>query len=136
MDLNLTDKVVVIMGGTSGIGLKTAELLLKEGAKIAICGRGQERLDQALEMLTGYSDSANVFGMTCDVSNRGDVEAFIKATGERFQKIDVLLNNAGKSIMSHFFDITDEQWQEQINLKYFAIIYAVQAVYPFMKTQG
>lgn len=136
MDLNITDKVVVIMGGTSGIGLKTAELLLQEGAKVAICGRSQERLAQAIEKLKAFSNSSNIFGMTCDVSKREDVETFITATGNHFKKIDVLLNNAGKSIMSHFFDVTDEQWQEQINLKYFAIIFAVQAVVPFMRKQG
>jgi NAD(P)-dependent dehydrogenase (short-subunit alcohol dehydrogenase family) len=136
VDLDMKNKVVVIMGGTSGIGLKTAELLLQEGAKVAICGRSEERLAQAMETLNAFSDASNIFGMTCDVASRKDVEAFIDATGNHYEKIDVLLNNAGKSIMSHFFDITDEQWQEQINLKYFAVIFAVQAVVPFMRKQG
>lgn len=136
MDLHLKDKVVVVMGGTAGIGFETTRLLLEEGAKVAICGRSQDRLDQAVEKLTDDSNRKNIFGMTCDVSKREDVEAFIKATGEHFDRIDVLVNNAGRSIMSHFFDLTDEQWQEQINLKYFAIIYAIQAVVPFMKAQG
>ncbi len=124
------------MGGSSGIGLKAAELFLREGAKVAVCGRSQERLDKAVETLKSIADSTHIFGMTCDVSKREDVETFITAAGNHFGKIDVLVNNAGKSIMSHFFDITDEQWQEQINLKFFAIIYAVQAVVPFMKDQG
>ena len=54
-------------------------------------------------MLKAFSESKQIYlEMTCDVSNREDVEAFIKATGESFSKIDVLLNNAGKSIMSNF----------------------------------
>lgn len=136
MELNLKDKVVVVMGGTAGIGFETTRMLLEEGAKVAICGRSQDRLDKAIEKLTDDSNRDHLFGMTCDVSKRKDVEAFINATGEYFDRIDVLVNNAGRSIMSHFFDITDEQWQEQINLKYFAVIYAVQAVVPFMKAQG
>lgn len=136
MDLNVKDKVVVIMGGTSGIGLKTAESFLVEGAKVAICGRDQQRLDQAVDKLTQFVGNSHIFGMSCDVSNREDVENFVLAVGKQFHKIDILVNNAGKSIMSHFFDITDAQWQEQINLKFFAIIYAVQAVVPYMKDQG
>lgn len=124
------------MGGTSGIGLKTAESFLVEGAKVAICGRDQQRLDQAVDKLTQFVGNSHIFGMSCDVSNREDVENFVLAVGKQFHKIDILVNNAGKSIMSHFFDITDAQWQEQINLKFFAIIYAVQAVVPYMKDQG
>ncbi|SFE99012.1 SDR family oxidoreductase [Alteribacillus iranensis] len=136
MDLQIEDKVIVIMGGSSGIGFKAAELFLAEGAKVAICGRNQQRLDNAIEELQQSAGEDRVFGKACDVSKKSDIEAFINATGEYFSRIDVLVNNAGKSLMSHFFDITDEQWQEQINLKFYAIIHAVQAVYPFMKNRG
>lgn len=136
VELQIENKVAVIMGGTSGIGLKTAEEFLLEGCKVAICGRNESRLRDAKEKLSRYSDMDNIFAMTCDVTNRQDVEKFISAVDEEFNQIDVLINNAGKSIMAHFFDITDEQWQEQINLKYYAIIYAVQQVVPIMKRSG
>lgn len=136
MDLGLKEKVAVIMGGTSGIGLKTAEMFLEEGAKVAVCGRNKSRMQTAYEHLLNFGSSNSIFASTCDVTNKNDVNEFIKGVAEKFDGIDILVNAAGQSVMGHFFDITDEQWEQQIQLKYFAIIYAVRAVYPLLKRQG
>ncbi|WP_096203154.1 SDR family oxidoreductase [Bacillus sp. FJAT-45350] len=136
MELGLKSKVAVIMGGSSGIGLKTAEMFLQEGANVAICGRNEARLEYAVRQLTEHGPEEKIFAQSCDVTAQAEVEAFIEATAEKFGGIDILVNSAGKSIMGHFFDITKEQWDEQINLKYFAIINAVKAVYPYMKQKG
>jgi NAD(P)-dependent dehydrogenase (short-subunit alcohol dehydrogenase family) len=136
MDLGLKGKVAVIMGGTSGVGLKTAELFLGEGAKVAICGRSKERADKALNHLLTFGKSEDLFAATCDVTSKEEVNAFIQQTAEKFGGIDTLVNAAGQSVMGHFFDITDEQWQEQIQLKYFAIIYAVRATHPYLVKRG
>lgn len=136
MDLGLKDKVAVIMGGTSGVGLKAAEMFLQEGAKVAVCGRSQERMEQAYDHLSKFEPSDSIFAKTCDVTNKQDVNEFINGTADRFGGIDILVNAAGQSVMGYFFDITDEQWEEQIQLKYFAIIYAVRAVHPHLVNRG
>lgn len=136
MDLGLKDKVAVIMGGTSGVGLKTAETFLQEGAKVAICGRSKERIEKASNHLFSFGSKEDIYAGQCDVTSKEDVDSFIQATANYFGGIDILVNAAGHSVMGYFFDITDEQWQEQIQLKYFAIIYAVRAVHPHLVMRG
>ncbi|MCM2531131.1 SDR family oxidoreductase [Neobacillus pocheonensis] len=136
MDLGLKDKVAVIMGGTSGVGLKTAEMFLQEGAKVAVCGRNTERKEKAYQHLLKYGEPDSIFAATCDVTNKDDVNDFINHTSSYFEGINILVNAAGQSVMGYFFDVTDEQWQEQIKLKYFAIIYAIKAVHPYLVKQG
>lgn len=136
MDLGLKDKVVVIMGGTSGVGLKTAEMFLQEGAKVAVCGRNENRMQSAYDHLLNFGPADSIFASTCDVTNKEDVNEFINGTAAKFDGIDILVNAAGQSVMGYFFDVTDEQWEQQIQLKYFAIIYAVRAVYPYLKKRG
>lgn len=136
MDLGLKNKSVVIMGGSSGVGLKTAKIFLEEGAKVAICGRNEQRLQEATESLLNFSNSNNVFSSRCDVTVKSDIFSFIDKVVNKFGGIDILVNAAGHSVMGHFFDITDEDWDMQIKLKYHAIIHAVQAVHPHMKESG
>lgn len=124
------------MGGTSGVGLKTAEMLLQEGSNVAVCGRDQERLSNALNYLEKFAPSEKIYGAICDVINEKDVSTFINKVAENFGTIDILVNAAGRSVMGHFFEITDEQWDEQIQLKYFAIIYSVRAAHPYMVKGG
>ncbi|WHY93927.1 SDR family oxidoreductase [Neobacillus cucumis] len=136
MDLGLKGKVAVIMGGTSGVGLKTAEMFLQEGAKVAVCGRNAERKEKAYDHLLKFGSAESIYSATCDVTNKEDVNHFIEGTATFFGGIDILVNAAGQSVMGHFFDVTDEQWEQQIQLKYFAIIYAVKAVHPYLVKQG
>lgn len=136
MDLGLKGKVAVIMGGTSGVGLKTAEMFLQEGAKVAVCGRNAERKEKAYDHLLKFGSAESIYSATCDVTNKEDVNHFIEGTASFFGSIDILVNAAGQSVMGHFFDVTDEQWEQQIQLKYFAIIYAVKAVHPYLVKQG
>ncbi|MFP5113833.1 SDR family oxidoreductase [Bacillaceae bacterium C204] len=136
MDLGLKDKVAVIMGGTSGVGLKTAEMFLQEGARVAVCGRNSERKEKAYDHLLKFGTVDSIFAATCDVTNKDDVNAFINGTATHFGGIDILVNAAGQSVMGYFFDVTDEQWEQQIQLKYFAIIYAVKAVHPYLVKNG
>src|SRR5699024_2195537 len=121
------------MGGTSGVGLESAKVFLQEGAKVAICGRSEEKIIQAKQYLKCYMAENDLYTGKCDVTNKKEVSNFVSNVAQEFSEIDILVNAAGRSVMGHFFNITDEQWQEQLNLKYFAIIHAVHAVYPYMK---
>lgn len=84
------DQVALVTGGGSGIGLATARELVRLGAKVAICGRTQAKLDAALVEL-----GPNAFGMACDIREPTQVEALVKETLARFGRLDIVVNNAG-----------------------------------------
>jgi NAD(P)-dependent dehydrogenase (short-subunit alcohol dehydrogenase family) len=129
-------RVKFVTGGSRGIGKAIVEQLASEGAKVAICGRSKERMENAQSQLLSFGDKEDIFASTCDVTSKSDVNWFINGTAEKFGGIDILVNAAGQSVMGYFFDITDEQWQEQIQLKFFAIIYAVRAAHPHLVKRG
>jgi NAD(P)-dependent dehydrogenase (short-subunit alcohol dehydrogenase family) len=136
MDLGLKDKVAIVTGGSSGIGLESARLLLQEGAKVAICARDTERLNSAAEALGAAVAGADLLAQACDVLNQAQVEALVAAVVARWGGVDILINNAGRSRMTTFMETTDEMWREELELKFFSIIYPVRAVYPHMKARG
>ena len=122
MDLGLQDKVAVVTGGTSGIGLATARLLLAEGAAVAICGRDQARLAAAKSSLLGNAAASRLLAVQCDVLSKNAVESFAAAVEQWLGRCDILVNNAGQARMSTFADTTDEAWREELELKFFSQI--------------
>jgi NAD(P)-dependent dehydrogenase (short-subunit alcohol dehydrogenase family) len=134
MDLGLKNKVTVVTGGTSGIGLQTARLLLEEGAKVTICGRNPERLQSAIVTL-GTSD--HLLGLTCDVLDKSSVESFrAKVADWSGGTVDLLVNNAGQGRVSTFADTSDEAWREELDLKFFSQINPLRAFLPLLKKSG
>jgi NAD(P)-dependent dehydrogenase (short-subunit alcohol dehydrogenase family) len=132
MDLGLKGLRAVVTGGTSGIGLATARLLLAEGCKVALCGRDAERLAQAAEPLRGqYGDA--VLAERCDVLDKAQVEAFRDAVVARFGGADILVNNAGQGRLSTFADTADEAWGDEFRLKFFSVIYPTRAFVPALE---
>jgi citronellol/citronellal dehydrogenase len=88
----LAGQVAIVTGGGTGIGLATAHELARVGAKVAICGRTQAKLDAAVAELGG-ADAC--LAATCDIREPAQVEAFVGAVIERFGRIDIAVNNAG-----------------------------------------
>ncbi len=140
MDLGLKDRVAVVTGGTSGIGLATARLLLAEGAYVAICGRDQARLERAVAGLQGGD---RLFARTCDVLDGAAVAAFATAFGdwmverrENRAGVDLLVNNAGQGRVATFLETTDDAWREELNLKFFSQVNPIRAFQPLLDTSG
>ena len=126
MDLGLRNRIAVVTGGTSGIGLATARLLLEEGARVAICGRNLERLTSAQAAL-GASPSS-LLAVPCDVLDSGQVAALAQQISTwSGGRLDMLVNNAGQGRVSTFADTTDAQWREELDLKFFSQILPVRA---------
>lgn len=131
MDLGLNHKVAVVTGGSSGIGLATARLLLGEGARVAICGRDAERLSAAVKSLGAKPDS--LLAATCDVLDAGAVKAFAdKVAGWSGGRVDLLVNNAGQGRVSTFTNTTDAQWREELELKFFSQLLPLRAFKPLL----
>src|SRR5215470_14504740 len=133
MDLGLQDKVAVVTGGSSGIGLATARLFLNEGAAVAICGRDETRLAAAKSSLLGNAPEKRLLAMQCDVLNKEAVGCFAAAVEQWIGRCDILVNNAGQARMSTFADTTDEAWREELELKFFSQIYPVRAFKPMLE---
>lgn len=135
MDLGLNGKVAVVTGGSEGIGKAVALCLAREGAKVAICARRPEVLERAAADIRGLS-GGEVFAHAVDVTQRAEIEQFIAAAATRFGRIDILVNNAGKSAAKKFEDISDAEWEEDLDLKLMAAVWCSRAVIPHMRKAG
>ena len=133
MDLGLNGKVAVVTGGTSGIGLATARLLLAEGAAVAICGRDQARLAAAKSSLLGNAAEKALLAVQCNVLDKEAVGRFAAAVEQWRGRCDILVNNAGQARMSTFADTTDEAWREELELKFFSQIHPIRAFKPMLE---
>ena len=94
LDLGLDGKVAIITGGSDGLGRAAAERLAREGARVAICGRRKERLEQAADGIR-KATGGQILAQVADVSRAADVEALVAATVAQFGGLDILVNNAG-----------------------------------------
>lgn len=134
MELGLKDKVAVVTGGTEGIGRATALRLAREGARVAICARRQEMLDQTAAEIKKLG--ADALAVAADMSKAADVERFMKAVIGRFGRIDILVNNAGASARGKFLEVDDKTWGADLELKVFGAIRCTRLAVPYMKKQG
>lgn len=133
MDIGLKDSVVVVTGGTSGIGFETVRILLAEGARVSFCGRSESRLQEAQEKLAADFSGDRFACLPCDVLDTAEVESFVQATQDRFGTVNVLINNAGRGRVSTFADTTDVAWSEELHLKFFSIIRPTRAFLPALE---
>lgn len=134
MDLKLKDKVVMITGGSRGIGRAIALGFAAEGARVSICGRTRETLENAAGEIQKLG--VEVFTQTADVTNSSDAGAFVNATRDRFGRIDVLVNNVGGSRRTPTLEISDQEWHDLLDLNAVSAARMSRLVIPTMKAQG
>ena len=131
-DLDLKDKVILITGGSDGLGYASAELLSSQGANVVICGRRGDYLKEKADIITEKTKN-QVLAIQADVSKADDCKKLVEETISNFKKINVLVNNAGASAAGLFEDVTDKNWEDDINLKLMSTVRMCRLVIPYMK---
>jgi NAD(P)-dependent dehydrogenase (short-subunit alcohol dehydrogenase family) len=126
-------RVILITGGSRGLGLLMARQLGREGARLAICARDQEELQRAQEEL---SQCAEVISIPCDITDRQQVDEFVQAARNHFGQVDVLINNAGTINVGPMDVMTLEDYEQAMKVHFWGPLYAVLAVLPEMRQRG
>ena len=132
-DLGLKDKVILITGGSDGLGYASAELLSSQGANVVICGRRGDYLKEKADIITEKTKN-QVLAIQADVSKADDCKKLVEETISNFKKINVLVNNAGASAAGLFEDVTDKNWEDDINLKLMSTVRMCRLVIPYMRS--
>jgi NAD(P)-dependent dehydrogenase (short-subunit alcohol dehydrogenase family) len=126
----LQGKVALITGGTTGIGLATAKLFVKEGAYVFITGRRQKELDSAVKAI-----GSNVIGVLGDVAKVGDLDRLYEAVKAK-GKLDIVFANAGVAEFAPLDKITEEHFDKLFNINVKGTLFTVQKALPLMKDRG
>ena len=127
----LSNKVALITGGNSGIGLGIAQEFKKEGAVGAIVGRNQETLASAAAQLGN-----DFIAINADVTNVADLERVFRETAEKFGKIDVIVANAGGGTIGTVADVSEANYDQTMNLNLKSVYFTVQKALPYMNDGG
>jgi NAD(P)-dependent dehydrogenase (short-subunit alcohol dehydrogenase family) len=134
MDLELRDAVVLVTGGTDGLGAALAARLVTEGSRVAICGRDEARLRATESELT--ADGGDVLALATDVTVPADLERFAAGVIERWGRIDGLVNNAGTAGTGSIESVSEEEWDYDIDLKVRAAVRLIRLALPHMRSAG
>ncbi len=127
----LDGKVALITGGSSGIGLASAELFAREGAKVILVGRDRGALDQAAAKI-----GERAVGIAADVRKLEDLDALYAEVGKRFEKIDVIFANAGIVNPAPFAAITPEHFDREFDINVRGTFFTVQKALPLLRDGG
>ncbi len=130
MDLGLNGKVVLITGGSKGIGLACARAFAAENAKVAIASRSNENLDRAREALK--REGVAVFAVTADLTQAQTAAAMVAATEKALGPIDILVNSAGAAKRHALNEYDSHAWHDGMDAKFFPYVHAMDAVRPGM----
>lgn len=133
MNNNISGKVVIITGASSGIGLATARLLATQGAILSLAARRKDKLDNLVKEIQDAGGKAEAFAT--DVTKLGDLEALVSSTIAAFGRIDVVFNNAGIMPLSMLESLQYEQWENMIDTNIKGMLYGIGAALPHFKEQ-
>jgi NAD(P)-dependent dehydrogenase (short-subunit alcohol dehydrogenase family) len=131
MTKKFENKVVIVTGGTSGIGLATAKAFSQEGASVFITGRRKEALDAAVTQIGGRT-----IGVQADMSKLVDIDRLYDAVQQKHSQIDVVFANAGGGEMAPLGAITEEHYQKTFDTNVKGTLFTVQKALPLMRDGG
>jgi NAD(P)-dependent dehydrogenase (short-subunit alcohol dehydrogenase family) len=132
--VDVRERVVLITGGSTGIGRAAAELLAVQGARLVLAARRSERLDPVVEMLTARG--AEVLGLPTDIGDLSQVERLADAAFGEFGRVDIALFNAGASSSDSLLDPDLAVWKRSIDGNLYGLLHSIKAFVPRMIEQG
>lgn len=125
--MKLENKVAIVTGAASGIGLAIANLFLSEGAKVVYADVNEPELD--------FNPEKSAF-VKCDVANSKEVDALVKTTIDQFGRLDIMVNNAGVGASGGILETTDADWEKVLRINLFGVFYGARAAGNAMKAAG
>ncbi|MFC5152091.1 glucose 1-dehydrogenase [Streptomyces amakusaensis] len=128
-----TGKVALITGGATGMGLATARLLLREGAKVVITGRSEDRLKRAAEDLGG---GERLLAVAADVSRPADLARLTAEIRRRFDHLDTVFANAGVGVFKRLEEFTEEDFDSVVAANFKGVFFTVQHALPLLRDGG
>ena len=134
MDLNLTNRIALVTGGSRGMGRSIAFTLAREGAEISICARGKEDLEKTAQAIRSQMGQ-RCLPIQADLSIAEECGRFVRDTIDHFGRADILVCCANELVKTFgtFFTITDVQWHSHMHLKFFSAVRLAKAVVPHMQ---
>jgi NAD(P)-dependent dehydrogenase (short-subunit alcohol dehydrogenase family) len=127
MEISLTGRTALITGGSQGIGRAIGKRFAAAGGKVALVARGRDALEDAVAEI-----GANAAAFPCDITDTGQLAKLVPAITATLGPVDILINNAGSSKRGDFLEMTDEDWQSDLDLKLFGAIRLARLVMPGM----
>jgi NADP-dependent 3-hydroxy acid dehydrogenase YdfG len=134
MSKGIEGKVVLITGGSTGIGAEVARLLAARGAKVAVAARRADKLDAVVAEITTEGGAARAY--TLDVTDKHQVEAVVAAVVADFGRLDVLINNAGLMPIRPMSEVNTDEWDAMIDVNLKGTLYGIAAVLPRFLAQS
>ena len=131
MDLGLDGRTAIVTGASRGIGKYIAQALAREGCDVAICARTESDLEAAADDIG--TEGRDVLVLPMDVTEAGEPERLVETTAERFGRIDIYVGNVGGNRRGDFEELSDEDWEDLINLNFMSHVRVSRAALPHMR---
>src|SRR5215472_1465131 len=134
MDLGLKHRVAIVAASSTGLGKAVALGLAREGAKLALCARTAQTLDETASEIRGAT-GVDVFARATDVTSEAEVHAFVAAAHERFGRIDICVANAGGPPSKSFAETSIEDWRRSADLNLMSTVHLAKETLPLMQAR-
>lgn len=133
--MTLENKVAVVTGGGSGLGKAAAEVLAREGARVAVVGRTKDEAQAVADGIKKSGGEAMV--VIADISKPDEMEKAYKTVVDQWKRLDIVFANAGiNGVWAPIEDLTPEEWQKTININLNGTFYTIKYAAPYLKKQG
>lgn len=135
MDLKLTGKTAIVTGASEGIGKAIALGLAKEGVDVAICARRREPLEATAQEIAAET-GRKIVAIPTDLTKAAEAEAFVKKAKDELGRIDILVNNAGSAPGGVLETLSEDDWNQALQLKFMGYVRCMRYALPIMVEQG
>lgn len=131
MDLGISGNSALVTASSSGLGRASAKALAEEGANVAICSRGGEKLEEAREEIDAVGDG-DVLAVECDITDPDEIEALVETTVSEFGGLDHLVTSAGGPPSGPFLETTERDWYEAYDLLVMSAVWLTKQAHPHL----